>query len=440
MPVATPTRFPKRGDLMFDGKGTGIGFLKATRARNAEEAIGVTEGLVTVLRLTQADIKSAENTLTIAKQFFNAHQYAKAVQAAKRAESIAITLDERFGQYQRSWAGLQSRIESMKKLGLNTESLEKVAGSAEEKVLAGISENGALIPNYLEASGLLNRAEQEGRAFQEKAEMASNRIYVAELAIEALANLVGPAEQGESAHADVSSLEQSLQDATKELALSNAVKAADMAKEIESLARSLRSTYADTTKSLDELEVKLADLRSEGALMQSIDAGLKIARDNLGRGSIEAAAAITSKLHSETKSIGDKYRKATTTLGDAELLYSRLQREGFHSYEADAALREARRAIREGSYGRSISHLERALQAFARRTNVRGALAKSLEETRTRVKLLAGRGLSFMPDIQEVLERAEREFKKGNFGGSSEDLRIATVLLDGVTRAPAPKK
>ena len=425
---------------MFDDKGAGIGFLKATRARNAEEAIGVTEGLVTVLRLTQADIKSAENTLTIAKQFFDSHQYSKAVQAAKRAESIAITLDERFGQYQRSWTGLQARVESMKKLGLNTEALEKVAGSAEEKVLAGITEDGAFIPNYLEASAMINRAEQEGRAFQEKAEMASNRIYVAELAIEALANLVGSVDHGESEHADVSSLEQSLQDATKELALSNALKAAEMAKEIETLARSLRSTYAETTKSLEELETKLADLRSEGALMQSTDAGLKIARDNLSRGSIEAAAAITAKLHNETKSIGDKYRKATTTLADAELLYSRLQREGFHSYEADAALREARRAIREGSYERSISHLERALQAFARRTNVRVALAKSLEETRTRVRFLAGSGLSFMPDIQEVLERAEREFKKGNYGGSSEDLRIATVLLDGVTRAPGPKK
>ncbi len=425
---------------MFEDRGNGFGFLKATRARNAEEAIGVTEGLVTVLRLTQVDMKSAENTLTIAKQFFDAHQYSKAVQAAKRAESIAITLDERFGQYQRSWTGLQARIESMRKLGLNTESLEKVAGSAEEIVLAGITENNAFIPNYLEASALLNQAEEEGRAFEEKAEMASNRIYIAELAIEALANLVGSVELGESGHADVSSLEQSLQDAIKELALSNALKAADMAKEIEGLARTLRSTYADTTKSLDELEGKLADLRSEGALTQSIEADVKIARDHLGRGSIETAAAITSKLQVETKSIGDKYRKATTTLADAELLYSRLQREGFHSYEADAALREARRAIREGSYGRSISHLERALQAFARRTNVRGALAKSLEETRTRVRFLAGSGLSFMPDIQEVLERAEREFKKGNYGGSSEDLRIATVLLDGVTRAPGPKK
>src|SRR5689334_2189771 len=87
-PNATPTRFPRRGDHMFEEKGLGIGFLKTTKARHAEEAIGHTEGLVTVLRLHQADIKPAEATLAIAKQFFDAHQYAKAVQAARRAESI----------------------------------------------------------------------------------------------------------------------------------------------------------------------------------------------------------------------------------------------------------------------------------------------------------------------------------------------------------------
>jgi len=38
------------------------------------------------------------------------------------------------------------------------------------------------------------------------------------------------------------------------------------------------------------------------------------------------------------------------------------------------------------------------------------------------------------------LGRAESEFHGGNYSGSSEDLRIATVLLDAVTRAPQTKK
>jgi len=47
--------------------------------------------------------------------------------------------------------------------------------------------------------------------------------------------------------------------------------------------------------------------------------------------------------------------------------------------------------------------------------------------------------LTFLPDIQEVLTRAEHEFRQGNFVGSSEDLRIAPVILDQVTRAPDGK-
>jgi hypothetical protein len=40
-----------------------------------------------------------------------------------------------------------------------------------------------------------------------------------------------------------------------------------------------------------------------------------------------------------------------------------------------------------------------------------------------------------LPDVQEVLGRAEREFRQGNYSGSSEDLQIATVLLSHASRA-----
>src|SRR5256886_11176155 len=324
------TRFSERSDHMFDDKGPGIGFLKTTRARHAEEAIGLTEGLVTVLRLTQADIKPAEDALTVAKGFFDAHQYAKAVQAAKRAESIAISLDGRVAGHPKSLQDLQVQIESMKKLGLDTDSLEKVAGVAEEKVVAGIWENGAFVPNYMEGRGLLDKATKEGRAFQEKAQVASNQIFVAELAIESVANLrVGGGEPGSEAfaHGAVSSLETALHDATKELALGNAAGAATIARDLEEKARSLKAQFGTATTGLKEIDGKLADLRSEGVLTVSVELQAKMARDLLDRGLIEPAAAMATRLHVETKSLGDQYRKATTTLSDAEILYSRLDRK-----------------------------------------------------------------------------------------------------------------
>ena len=425
---------------MFEAKRTGIGFLKTTRARHAEEAIGHSEGLVTVLRLTQADMKPAEEALTIAKQFYDAREYSRAVAAARRAESLAIKLDERFNGFQKAVKALTTQVESMKRLGLAAESLEAVLGSAEEKVLSGIWENGAFVPNYLEARALVDRATKEGHDFQAKAEIASNRIFVAELVIESLANLTGGPDDSVSARNAATPLEQTLHDATRELALGNAEAAAEIAKDLEAKAIRLKTLFTEATKALEETEAAVADLRAEGVLTQDLESQMKMARDMVDRGIIEPAAVMVVHLQEDAKAIGEEYRKATTTLSDAEILYGRLQREGFHSYEADASLRDARRAIREGSYARTIEHLERAMQAFARRTNARVALGKAIEETRTRVRFLQRSGLAFLPDIQEVLGRAEREFNQGNFSGSGEDLRIATVLLDEVTRAPPAKK
>src|SRR5712692_6789357 len=378
------------GASMDSARATSVGFLKSSKVRNAEEAIGQSEGLLTVLRLTQADIKPAEDALQIAKRFFDSNQFAKAFHAAK-------------------------------------------------KVLSGIWDSGAFVPNYLEARVLVDRAEEEGRAFQEKAERASNGIFLAELAIESLGEMSGPADPETFAQGTTSELEESLHEATRQLALGDAEGATEVAKDIEAKATLLKKQYVDSTKSLDATDAQMTYLRGEGVLTNGLEAEIKNARDMLEKGLIEAANATAIRLRGDIDVIGNAYRKATTGVADAEVLYGRLQREGFHSYEADVALRDARRSIREGNYSRAVEYLERALHAFGRRTNAREALGRAIEETRKRAQFLRGSGLSFLPDIQEVLTRAEHEFHQGNFVGSSEDLRIATVLLDQFMRAPNRK-
>jgi len=441
IPLGTrPRNETSAGRTMSETRGSGIGFLKATKARHAEEAIGHSEGLVTVLKLTQADLKPAEEALRIAKDLFISQDYVKALRAARRAESLAITLDERYSGYQKAEKALRSRIAEMLHLGLNTEHLEAMIGRAEEKILGGIWENGAFVPNYLEARVILERTEQEGRTLQDKAERASNGIFLAELSIEALVETKGPADARVFARGAAWGLEENLHDATKELALGNAEGATLIAQEIERKATRLRSLYGEATQLLDDMESRFRDMRAEGVLTERVESQVKMARDMLAKGIIEPAASMAKRLAGETKTLGESYETARTGLADAEILYARLTREGFHSYDADAAIRDTRTAMREGNYPRALEHLERAQMAFARRTNAREALAKALEETRTRMKMLQGAGVSFLPDIQEVLGRAEREFHNGNFSGSSEDLRIATVLLDQMAQAPNPKE
>jgi len=410
-------------------KGTARGILKSFRARHAEEAIEHSEGLVSVLRLTQADLKPAEDALRIAKELFAAHHFSKALNAARKAEAIAITLDERYSGFQKAVKALQDTIERLQKVGLPTEDLQAVIGQGEEKVASGIWENGSFIPNYLEGRVLVERADQEGRERLSKAESASNQIFLAELAMEALVEVQGPADPKAFGEGVALGLEQALEQATRELALGNVDAAARTAKDLEERAMQLRRDYVDATRTATATEARLADLRAEGIATDRIESQLEIAKDVLAKGLIDPGASMVRRLSKEAEDLGQTYRKAVTGLADAEVLYAQLQKEGFHSYQADASIRDARRSIREGNYARAMEHMEKAHAAFVRRRNVRESLAKAIEETRTRVAVLKDSGLPFLQDVQELLRRAEREFRDGNYSGSSEDLRIATLLL-----------
>ena len=416
--------------------GEPIGFLKAGKARSAHETIGHAEGLMTVLRLTQADLKPAEEALRVAKELFRGHEFTKALAEAKRAEALAIALDERFDAYQKAWQALQIRIDELKRLGLHTENLEGVLAAAEEKLLAGSWENSAFVPNYPEAQVLLERAAEEGRDLLVRANQASNRIFLAELAIEALGELAEG--HGISVPAD---LEHSIEEATRELALGNVDAAARIAADLEGRAERMRSDFLHARQELEATEARLADLRGEGIVTERLEKQITYARDMLSKGLIEPTTAMAKRLAEEARSLGEDHTKAATGLTDAEVLYRRLQREGFQSYEAEAALREARRAIRQGNYPRVLENVDRAHQAFVRRRNAREALANAIAETRRRIAVLKDHEVPLLPDIQEVLSRAEREFRSGNYSGSTEDLQLATVLLTQASqsRSEPPK-
>lgn len=416
---------------------TGLGILRSFRARHAEEAIQRSEGLVTVLRLSMADLRPAEDALAIAKQLYGAHQFSRALNAARRAEALAIALDERFDGYQRGVNTLQIRVRDLQRLGLHTEELEAALGHAEETMARGIWENGAFVPNYLEARAVLDRAAEEGRKLLMEANAASNRIFLAELAIEVLADVKGPRSPRAFAGGATRELERSLEETTRELALGHIDVANRMASELAARAEKLRSDYLESSKILQATEERLRELRGEGIVTEHLEAQIAFARDMLEKGIIVPALEMTRRLADEAVALGQAHREAATGLADAEAIYAKLEREGFHSYEADAAIKDARRAVKEGSYGRALEHLQKAHAAFVRRRNAREALAKALEDTQRRVASLQEAQFPLLPDVREVLGRAEREFRQGNYSGSSEDLQIATVLLSREPRNAA---
>src|SRR5207244_390588 len=82
-----------------------------------------------------------------------------------------------------------------------------------------------------EETFLLERAKKECRAFQERAEKASNRTCWAKCAIESLEEMMGPADPERFAEGAASELEESLHEATRQLALGDAEGATKVASE-----------------------------------------------------------------------------------------------------------------------------------------------------------------------------------------------------------------
>jgi hypothetical protein len=335
---------------------------------------------------------------------------------------------------------LQIRIDDLARLGLRTEELDAVLGRAEEKVMAGVLENGAYVPNYVEATALLKEAAERGRRLLMDANAASNRIFLAELAMESLSEMKGLADPKAFGDRIASEFERSLEEATRELALGHVDVANRIASDLEAHAVKTRGSYLEATKILDSTEARLGELRADGIVTERIDRQIAFARDMLSKAMIPASLEMARRLAEEAVALGEAHVKASTAISDADVLYARLVREGFHSYEADAAIKDAKRAFREGSYARVLEHVEKAHEAFSKRRNAREALARALEETRKRVIALQDTRYPLLPDVQEILGRAEREFRHGNYTGSTEDLQIATVLLSRAAKAATPKR
>ena len=70
-----------------------------------------------------------------------------------------------------------------------------------------------------------------------------------------------------------------------------------------------------------------------------------------------------------------------------------------------------------------------ARRALGKRLELRDRLARTIEETKRKVEQLRAIGTDYANDVEEMVLRAEREFENGDFATSSEDLKIATLLI-----------
>src|SRR3990172_17084 len=267
--------------------GNGLRFLKNSKARKAEEAIVRSEGILAVLALSPADMRAAEQALGIARDLLAREHFTGARDAALRAEAIAVALDERYRGYEKAVRSLGERMERMKDLGLPRDASEAALTQAEARVAAGIWEEGSLLPDYQGARKALEEAEADAQTLVERAEAASNAVFMGAVAIEELASRRGPPGGPPaprlSPRGAVSSLEVGLEGAMRQLAERKFEQAVRIAADIEARANRLRAAFIAANDGLTAAAAILAELRGQGGYTGRLTSQLSIVRDVLFR-------------------------------------------------------------------------------------------------------------------------------------------------------------
>ena len=265
----------------------------------------------------------------------------------------------------------------------------------------------------------------------QEARAASHEVFLAMLAVESLGSPT------DASSALVLQLDRRIEQASRELALGNVSLARRIATEARSRADGARVSSAQAEESLQQSEAILAGLRECGLASDPIGPRVRSVREALvaGRLDPEVAQVVARHLFEEVRERVARYTRACRVVERADHVYARLQQEGFCSYEVDGDLGEARVALQEGDWAGVREGVGRALRSFLDRRKDRDALAKSIAEIHEGIALMGDAPTPVLPDIQEMLGRAMRELRSGQFSGASEDVLFARALVAQALRA-----
>ena len=426
-----PAADSKSGRARPRGDGT-VRFLTARKAREAEDAAARAGGIVEVLKLSQADLGPAEDLLHQAREHARARNYDAAAATARRAEALAATLEERYLAVQRALQSAEAAFQRMRDFGLATTPLDAAIAEARSRATATVIEDGVAIPNYIEARVLLEKAASQAQATIDLFEAAGSAIFVAGLAVDALRESQGDIDNRLFYQMVLRPVEAVFERATEQLAMLRVGEAIGTAKAAEEMALRARADYTDAVGARSGTERLLAELRGDGAIVLAPERLLEQGSALLQRGRVVEAKELLDRAEREAVTTAADFRRARQAIADARGAIV----PGEVGEDAVGALRDAERALHSGLYRRALEFVEESNAARERRQSVRETLAGQILETRARVEDLKAAKADYARDVEEMVERAEKEFTFGNFGACFEDLQIANLLIGPKSLAP----
>ncbi len=409
-----------------------LGFLDSFRAQDAELLIGKAEGIVNALAPADVDLRPAQDALRAAKALFAAEAYSKALAQARRAAFLATSLNDRFTAYFAAWKLIQDCRRELERIGFPTDILDAALASADRETVRQVEEGGTLVPNYLGATALLERAAGEARHLVVLAKEASHDVFLATLAVEALSD--SPSRSMPSWLAV--RLEGLVERATQELARGNVPEARRIAAETRARADDARAGATRAWEILDLAAAMLDGLEAWGPLALELSKKVDSARAALGQGFLNRSMAIelARRISDDVSAFAMHYPDLRQTLEQQELELAVLRMEGFRSPSIEGGLQTARDALGRGEWEPAKESVETVAAGLARERHDREEIARGIAEIETRAKLLECFRLPMMPGVNELIDRATGAVQAWRLPDAREDLDLAAALMNEATR------
>jgi len=414
------------------------GRLFGKRAEEAGEAIARAQAVLDLLKLSKADLSPAARLVAQAREALGRKEYDAAQALATRAEALASSLEGRYRGAQKALNALVGIAKKAKELGFATAEFDASVAEARRVAKQGAVEDGVSIPNYLQARAILEAAGTRGGELLKRAQAVANEIFTAELALDALKDANGHSDHAEFERLVLTGGRSLLEGAKRSLAAGDLDGAETAARRASEGAKKTLAAYQDSIAALKEVEMAIADLRSSGILAAGPERLREQGQIFLRRAKVAEAKDVLERAAREAQRIGVDHRRATKDVAEAETSVIGLARAGFVSEDAQRAVDDAKRALAHGQYDRAVELSADARRALGKRQEVRDRLARMIEDTKRKVEELRAVGVDYANDVEEMVLRAEREFENGDLVNSSEDLKIASLLM-GPRRPDAHK-
>ncbi len=355
--------------------------------------------------------------------------YRKALLAAEQAERLAKVIEERYRATRKVLGELKTVIRELEDLDLDAADARSALQTARQRIKQGTMEDGCLIPNYLEARISAEAAIKTANSKIHKAKEASDLIFTAQLAVDALKEMQTPLDPQIMESVILTPLDGLLHKSTVLLADGNLEEALSLAKDAEERANSIRIDMAECMTSLASCENTLKALNAEGISVQRASQLLNGGRNLFAFGKISEAKETILRAEKEAVTVSSQYQKAATAIKAAEDSMRDLHKVGASSEDSQKRISDAKKALANGKYLRAFDLAEDCRRSVGRRLEIHNELGQSLRDLKASVEHLKKSGLVFSNEVDEIIARAERSYQSGDYVNCGKDMKIASVLL-----------